>query len=173
MQPDNNSGIKPWQWIVTIIVIIIIVILGYWLFSQNGSSTSNQNATSNENVSSTTMPASTEANSLVVTDQYPGNVVYVSSVRLSAPGFVVIQKDNGGTPGAVIGTQYFPAGINPGKVTLTSPTIDGGLYYASLYSDSVGNQTFDATKDSVINDSHGTPIIETFHALANVPETKG
>jgi hypothetical protein len=172
MQPDNTSGIKPWQWVITIIVIIIIVILGYWLFSKNSSSTS-QNTASGESMSTTTAPASTEANSVVVTDQYPGNVVYVSSVRLSAGGFVVIQSDNGGTPGAVIGTQYFAAGINPGKITLTSPTVDGGLYYATLYSDAVGNQQFDVTKDSVINDSHGNPIIETFHALANVPETKG
>ncbi len=171
MQPDNSSGIKPWQWVVTIIVIVIIVILGYWLFSKNGSS-SNQ-ASQSESTPSATAPASTEANSIVVTDQYPGNVVYISSVRLASPGFVVIQSDNGGTPGAVIGTQYFDAGINPGKVTLSSPTVDGGLYYASLYLDSAGNQKFDITKDSLINDSHGSPITETFHALANVPETKG
>lgn len=170
MQPENQ-GIKPWQWVVTIVIIIIIVVLGYWLFSRNSSSTSE-----NEMMSSTTasaMPASTEANSVVVTDQYPGNVVYISSVRLASPGFVVIQSDNGGTPGAVIGNQYFAAGINPGKITLTSPTVDGGLYYASLYSDTVGNQVFDITKDALIQDSHGTSIVETFHALANVPETKG
>ena len=171
MQPENTSGIKPWQWIVTIIVIIIIVILGIWLFSKNGSSTSSQTTTNTTNTPTT--PASTEANSVVVTDQYPGNVVWVSSVRLASPGFVVIQKNNGGTPGAVIGTQYFAAGINPGKITLTSPTVDGGLYYASLYTDSVGNQQFDITKDMLVQDSHGTAIIETFHALANVPETKG
>jgi hypothetical protein len=171
MQPENTSGIKPWQWIVTIIVIIIIVILGYWLFSKNGSSTPSQSTTNT--ATTPTTPASTEANSVVVTDQYPGNVVYVSSVRLASPGFVVIQKNNGGTPGAVIGTQYFAAGINPGKITLTSPTVDGGLYYASLYSDTVGNQQFDITKDMLVQDSHGTAIIETFHALANVPETKG
>ena len=117
-----------------------------WLFSKNSSSTSSQTTTNTTNTPTT--PASTEANSVVVTDQYPGNVVYVSSVRLSPPGFVVIQKNNGGTPGAVIGTQYFAAGINPGKITLTSPTVDGGLYYASLYSDTVGNQQFDITKDS-------------------------
>ena len=171
MQPENTSGIKPWQWIVTIIVIIIIVILGIWLFSKNGSSTSSQTTTNTTNTPTT--PASTEANSVVVTDQYPGNVVWVSSVRLASPGFVVIQKNNGGTPGAVIGTQYFAAGINPGKITLTSPTVDGGLYYASLYSDTVGNQQFDITKDMLVQDSHGTAIIETFHALANIPETKG
>jgi hypothetical protein len=172
MQPENTSGIKPWQWVVTIIVIIIIVILGFWLFSKNGSSTPTQNNLGTGTTTST-VPASTEANSVVVTDQYPGNVVYISSVRLAKPGFVVIQKNNGGIPGAVIGTQYFAAGINPGKITLTSSTIDGGLYYASLYSDTVGNQKFDITKDTLVQDSHGTAIIETFHALANVPETKG
>jgi hypothetical protein len=170
MQPEN-SGIKPWQWVTTVIIIIVVVILGYWLFSNSGSNAGNQSAATG--AASTTAPASTEANSLVVTDQYPGNVVYVSSVRLAAPGFVVIQSDSAGTPGKVIGMQYFAAGINPGKITLTSPTVDGGLYYASLYSDTVGNQSFDMTKDSLIVDSHGTSITETFHALANVPETKG
>jgi len=171
MQPENTSGIKPWQWVVTIIVIIIIVILGFWLFSRNSSPTPSQPSTST--ATTPTAPVATEANSVVVTDQYPGNVVYISSVRLAKPGFVVIQKNNGGTPGAVIGTQYFAAGINPGKITLTSSTVDGGLYYASLYSDTVGNQKFDITKDMLVQDSHGTAIIETFHALANVPETKG
>ena len=171
MQPENQ-GIKAWQWVVTIIVIVIIVILGYWLFSHNSGS-STENSTGATTPTTSTSPASTEANSVVVTDQYPGNVVYISSVRLAQPGFVVIQADNGGTPGAVIGTQYFPTGINPGKITLTSPTVDGGLYYASLYSDNLGNQTFDITKDTLIADSHGTSIIETFRALANVPETKG
>jgi hypothetical protein len=169
MQPENQ-GIKPWQWVVTIIVIVVIVILGYWLFSKSAAPSMENDMGS---TTASTLPASTEANSIVVTDQYPGNVVYVSSVRLAAPGFVVIQSDNGGTPGAVIGVQYFAAGINPGKITLTSPDVDGGLYYASLYSDSVGNQTFDITNDAIIKDSHGTSIIETFHALANVPETKG
>ncbi|MDE2188819.1 MAG: hypothetical protein KGJ35_03810 [Patescibacteria group bacterium] len=170
MQPENQ-GMKGWQWAVTIIVIIIIIALGYWLFSRSGSNTSTNN-TSTE-VSSSTAPVATEANSLVVTDQYPGNVVYVSSVRLAQPGFVAIQKNNNGTPGAVIGSQYFPAGINPGKINLTAATLDGGTYYASLYSDNLGNQKFDATKDMVINDSHGNPIVETFHALSTIPETKG
>ena len=173
MQPETSSGIKPWQWIVTIVVIIIIVVLGYWLFSHNGSSSQNQQTPSGTTPVASTAPAATEANSLVVTDQYPGNVVYISSVRLANPGFVVIQSNNAGTPGKVIGKQYFAAGINPGKVTLTSLTVDGGLYYATLYSDDVGNQTFDITKDSLLKDSHGISIIETFHALANVPETKG
>ena len=171
MQPEENSGIKPWQWVVTIIVIVIIVILGYWLFSRNSSSTPSQPSAST--ATTPTTPVATEANSVVVTDQYPGNVVYISSVRLAQPGFVVIQKDNGGTPGAVIGTEYFAAGINPGKINLTSPTVDGGLYYASLYTDTVGSQKFDIAKDTLVSDSHGNNIITTFHALANVPETKG
>ena len=126
MQPEN-TGIKPWQWIVTIIIIILIVILGYWLFSRNSGSTA-QSQPVMTSTSTASAPVSAEANSVVVTDQYPGNVVYISSVRLASPGFVVIQSDNNGTPGAVIGTQYFDAGINPGKITLTSPTVDGGLY---------------------------------------------
>ena len=172
MQPETtSSGLKPWQWIVTALIIIVIIGLGYWFFSKSGSSAPAVQTAAPIEVP--TAPVATEANSLVVTDQYPGNVVYVSSVRLANPGFVVIQKNDNGAPGAVIGTEYFAGGINPGKITLTSPTVDGGTYYASLYSDTVGNQKFDIKSDSVVNDSHNNPIIETFHALANVPETKG
>lgn len=171
MQPQN-TGMKGWQWAVTIIVIVIIVILGYWLFTSSSSAPS-QTGTSSTTPATTGTTASAEANSVVVTDQYPGNVVYISSVRLAQPGFVVIQSNSNGTPGKVIGWEYFAAGINPGKVTLTSPTVDGGLYYASLYSDNAGNQTFSSTGDTLLKDSHGNSIVETFHALSTVPETKG
>jgi hypothetical protein len=141
MQPQD-SGIKTWQWVVTVIVIIVLIVIGFMVFSGKGSSA----------------PATT----IVISDQYPGNVVYVSSVQLVAAGWVVIHSDNNGQPGPIIGEVYVPAGINPAKVTVTSPIIDGGTYYAVLNSDN-GDQKFDPTVDVPLTDTNGNTIMRVFH----------
>jgi len=154
MQPQNK--VNPWTWIITIVVIIIVIILGFYFFSGSGSAPAPVTSTA----TTTNQLAQTgEANRISVTDQFPGNIVYVSSVQLATPGYVVIKSDKSGTPGAIIGTKAFPAGINPGKVNLTQPMIDGGTYYAELYSDSAATQP--------VLDSNGNAVMATFHASAN------
>src|SRR4051812_24435682 len=136
MQPD--SGIKTWQWVVTIIVIIVLIVIGIMVFGNKG-------VPAPTDTTSNTNPTTTQgSNSIVMSDQYPGNVVYLSSVQLQAPGWVAIQKDSSGAPGAIIGTVYVPSGISPAKVTVSQPVVDGGTYYAVLYSDN-GDKKFDAT----------------------------
>jgi hypothetical protein len=153
MQPQNKAN--PWTWIIIVVVIIILIILGWYFFGGSGSSTPVSST-----ATTTTQPAQTgEANRISVTDQFPGNIVYVSSVQLAAPGYVVIKGDNNGTPGAVIGTKAFPAGINPGQVNLTTSMVDGDTYYAELYSDAAATQP--------VLDSNGNPVMATFHASAN------
>jgi hypothetical protein len=154
MQPQNK--VNPWTWIITVVVIIILIILGFYFFGGSGSAPAPVTSTA----TTSTQPAQAgEANRISVTDQFPGNIVYVSSVQLAAPGYVVIKNDNSGTPGTVIGSKAFPAGINPGQVNLTSSMIDGGTYYAELYSDAAATQP--------ILDSNGNAIMATFHASAN------
>ena len=34
MQP--STGIKAWQWVVTVVVIIVIIIIGIWVFGNKG-----------------------------------------------------------------------------------------------------------------------------------------
>jgi hypothetical protein len=171
MNPEQStSGVKAWQWIVGIIVVIIIVILGYYLMKSNG------NSSNTAPVASTTAPAASTVasnNGIVIADQFPGNIVYVSSVQLAAPGFVVIKADNSGTPGAVIGSKAFPAGINPGQINLTKSMVDGGTYYAALYADTASTGVFNASVDQPITDANGNAIMKIFHASANIPETKG
>lgn len=166
---ESNQGIKTWQWVVTVIVIIILIVLGYYLFKGNNSMTP-----STTDMSTTTdMTAdSKEVNRIVVTDQYPGNIVYISSVQLANAGWVVIHKDNKGTPGAIIGSAYFDKGINPGKITLSEKTVDGGVYYAMLHTDD-GDKKLDAAKDLPMKDSNGNVIMKVFHATTNVTEVKG
>lgn len=160
---EQSSGIKTWQWVVTVIVIIVLIIIGVQVFSDKGG----DQADLNTDVDNTEVPASTEANRIIMGDQFPGNVVFLSSVNLANGGWVVIHKDNAGTPGEVIGAQYFDKGINTGKITLTKPTVDGGLYYAVLHSDD-GDKKFDEAKDLPLKDSKGSVIMKIFKASASV-----
>jgi hypothetical protein len=159
---EPNQGIKAWQWVVTAIVIIVLIVVGIMVFGGKKSETP-----SASDMGSTTTTTTTGAlNRIVMSDQYPGNVVYLSSVQLQNGGWVVIQKDNAGQPGAIIGSAWFDAGINPGKVTVTSPIVDGGTYYAVLYSDN-GDQKFDPTVDMPLKDASGNIIMNIFHGSAS------
>lgn len=165
---EQNEGIKAWQWIVTVIVIIILIVLGYYMFKGNSTP-----ATTDSSPSTSPMDVnSNEVNRVVVSDQYPGNIVYISSAQLANPGWVVIHKDNNGKPGDVIGYTYFDKGINPGKITLTQNTVDGQVYYAMLHMDD-GDKKFDATKDLAVKDSTGNDVMKIFRATSNVTEVKG
>lgn len=166
MQPEQ-SGVKTWQWVVTVIVIIVLILLGYYTFK--GSDTS----VTDDVTKSPTASISTDVNRVVISDQFPGNIVYVSSVQLENPGFVVIKKDNAGVPGEVIGSQYFDKGINPGKVTLKSSTVEGGTYYAIIYSDTDGDKVFNEAKDMPVKDKTGNIIMKLFRATSVATEIKG
>lgn len=167
MQPESN-GVRTWQWVVTVIVIIVLILLGYYMFKGNSTPTTDY-TTVNEDGSLT---VNKDTNRVVVTDQFPGNIVYLSSVQLTKGGFVAIHKDNRGTPGDMIGVQYFEAGINPGKVTLTAGTVEGATYYAMLHSDD-GDKKFDAAKDLPLKDAAGNIIMKIFRVSSSAVETKG
>lgn len=160
MQPE--SGIKTWQWVVTVIVIIALIIIGISVFGGKSSE-----APITDDTASTTTQG-VDVNRIVMGDQFPGNQVFVSSVQLVNPAWIVIHKDNAGQPGDVIGYGYYSAGINPGgKITLTSPTVEGGIYYAMLHSDD-GDKKFDIKKDLPLKDAKGNIIMKTFRASASV-----
>jgi hypothetical protein len=164
---QENQGIKAWQWIVTVIIIIVLVILGYYMFKGGSSApTTTETPTTEENASNG------DVNRVVVADQYPGNIVYVTSAQFAAPGWVAIHEDNAGTPGAIIGSAYFDKGINPGKITLAKKTVEGKLYYAMLHSDD-GDKKFDATKDMPLKDASENIIMKPFRVSSTVSEIKG
>lgn len=168
MQP--STGVKTWQWVVTVIVIIVLIIIGIWVFGNKGASTPTDNSATATTDNSATAGA---INRVVMSDQYPGNVVYLSSAQFANPGWVVIQADNNGAPGTILGETYFTSGINPGKISLSSPMIDGSTYYAVMYSDN-GDQKFDPTVDKPLMDANGNVIMKVFHASSAVSsEVKG
>jgi hypothetical protein len=165
---EATNGIKVWQWIVTVIVIAVLVFLGYKMFSKNPKATTDVAVETVDSTEST----NADGNKVMVLDQFPGNIVYISSVQLSKPGFVVIKSDKSGVAGDVLGSQYFDKGINPGKITLTKSTVDGAMYYAQLYTDD-GDKKFDATKDTAVKDASGNDVMKLFKVSTNVTEVKG
>jgi hypothetical protein len=170
MEPEQVGGVKTWQWVVTVIVIIVLILLGYYMFSGAKNTVVDEDSMTTDDSSLVT---GSEANRVVVSDQFPGNIVYLSSVQLAKPGFVVVKADSAGTPGAILGSQYFDKGINPGKVTLKSATTNGSLYYATVYADTDGNKMFDEAKDMPVKDAAGNMIMKTFRATSAVTEIKG
>lgn len=167
MQP-NESGVKPWQWVVTVLVIIVLIGLGIYFWGGSPSTSTDTTDTTNPVVNQ----QNGELNRIIVTDQFPGNIVYITTVQLAQPGFVAIYADNAGKPGTFIGSQYFDKGIGPGKVTLTQSTIDGSTYYAVLVADD-GDKIFDASKDTTVKDSKGMVIMKSFKATSDIQESKG
>jgi hypothetical protein len=166
----TQSGIKTWQWVTSVIVVIVLIIIGIWVF---GGKSNTPSTTGNVAADNSATSAANAINRIVMSDQYPGNVVYISSVQLANAGWVVIQTDNAGQPGAIIGETYLASGINPAKVTLSQPIVDGGTYYAVLYSDS-GDQKFNASTDKPLVDANGNIIMKIFHGSSSVEsQTKG
>lgn len=159
MNPENQSGVKTWQWVVTVIVIIVLIVIGIMVFGGK----SDKAPTTSDTDMSDTLSTEPGANGIVMADQYPGNVVYLSSVQLAKGGWVVIHKDDNGQPGAIIGSAWAPSGITPVKVTLTDPLIDGGTYYAMLHSDN-GDQKFNASDDLPLKDGKGNVVMRIFRS---------
>lgn len=161
---EQNSN-KSMVWIV--VVVIILIVLGIWFFStRDGASVTPTDEETSEEMANT-------YGRILIDDQFPGKVVYVSSATLPRNGFVVIHKDQAGKPGAVIGSRYFKKGTNPGTIDLSESTIEGGTYYAMLHGDEDANSTFDATKDLPLNDKSGNPVMRTFKVTKDVTPIKG
>jgi hypothetical protein len=133
-----------------------------------------QDTTTDTNTTDTTDNGLTsgQLNRVVVSDQFPGNVVYISSAQLSSAGWVVVHKDEAGKPGKIIGSTYFEKGIAPGKVNLSENTVEGGIYYAMLHSDD-GDKVFNAAKDLPLKDAAGNVIMKLFRVSQTVTEFKG
>lgn len=171
MEPQVSSGIKPWQWILTIIIIVILGVLVYFVM-RGDDTTTNPPAATTDTVTDTT--AQNRTNSVSVNDQFPGNVVFLTSVSIAKPGFAVVSEVAAGNKmGAPLGTLYFPqAGVYPGKVLLSKPTVDGKSYMITLYEDD-GDKIWSGTKDMQLKDALGNPLMKIFKATSQITEVKG
>jgi hypothetical protein len=115
-----------------------------------------------------------EMNSIIVTDQVPGNAVLFRSVTLAENGFVVVREVVDGQPGRVIGSLFVEAGTLQGEsVGLVSPTVEGGIYYVELYTDTNANGVFDDGVDAAVMTALGKAIRVTIETTVDLPGAKG
>lgn len=156
MEP-NRTGISVTQWVIMAIVVVALVVFGVYMLTRGDK----MPAGTPSAVTTTQIPQ--YKNMVNITDQFPGNIVYITTVELAQDGFVVVYDGDPAQGGKVIGTTYLKAGVRPGQVNLTTRTVDGRSYYVALYVDSNGNGVFDAT-DAPALGSTGAPVVQTFKA---------
>jgi hypothetical protein len=113
----------------------------------------------------TTSGLITKDNDIVVNTQPPGSEVIISMIILASPGFVAIHPV--GSSDAIIGTtSLMQAGQNQDvPVPLTTPTVSGSDYIATLYFDD-GNAAFALPEDTSVTGEDGTPISMQFTVSA-------
>jgi len=98
---------------------------------------------------------------LSVDNQAPGKSVYIKDISSSEAVWVVIIEDIGGMHGNILGAGLFDFGESAGIVELLRGTVEGGTYYASIYtedSDLEINRLFEIGKDQPLLDQGGNPV---------------
>jgi hypothetical protein len=160
MEP-NRTGISTTQWVIMAIVVVALVVFGVYMLTRGDS----MPAGTPSAVNTTQLPQ--YKNVVTVTDQFPGNIVYITTVELAKDGFVVVYDGNPAQGGKVIGSSYVKAGVRPGQVNLSTKTLDGKTYYVALYVDSNANGVFDATDAPALGAS-GSPVVQMFRATLAV-----
>lgn len=151
------------NWAVGLLVLVVIALGGgLWLLRSGSAPEDNTGAVGGLGDKPRVL------NQLVVNDQFPGAIVYVSSVTLADGGWVVVKNETG----QIIGTQYFNQGTDTGVVNLSELTKEGSYYLATLYGDN-GDKVFDPAADLPLRDSADQEILIRFLATQNLPEVKG
>jgi len=159
---QQESGLKTWQWVVTAIVVVALIIIGVIVFTKDGNSDKKL-----DEDPTTTSATTTSVGTIIVGDQYPGNVVYISSLDLSSPAWVVIHRDDNGKPGKVIGEKWVTAGIQPVRITTSEPIIDGQAYYVMIHTEN-GDLKFDEATDLPLKDQKGNVLMKIFRGSSSV-----
>lgn len=165
----NNLGKKI---IVTVLIIAVLVVMASLWWKQGGQNGQDNLGAVNQAVDQGNQPAVPEKVSLLVEDQFPGTVVFVSSVELPKGGWVVISREEAGTAGKVVGAGYFAPGLTTGEVNLSTPSKDGERYIAELYRDN-GDTNFNSKTDQVYLDERSQPVRVLFMVTRNLIEKKG
>ncbi|MEK7650271.1 MAG: hypothetical protein AAB364_00110 [Patescibacteria group bacterium] len=160
--------------ILVVVVLAILVVGGVWLWKQESDRDLNQLGAVGQlgNNNAALVAPTTEKVALTVEDQFPGTVVFVSSVELPKGGWVVIHRDNAGAPGEIAGAGYFGADVLTGEVNLSKMSAEGEKYYAVLYHDN-GDFNFDLKTDLVYRDANNQPVLATFTVTRTLLEHKG
>ncbi len=161
----ENPNKTTYTAIIAIVAVILIGLGIYSAFFRGGTKSTEYVPTPNE-------AQQGYENKLVIEDQFPGNVVYLSSLSLKKSGFAVVYTNTEGKLGKVIGSGYFPGGTNPGNIAITQNTIEGGKYFVVLFDDTNGDKIFTPGTDLVLKDVNGINVIGSFRATTKLPVSK-
>ncbi|MCL5666565.1 MAG: hypothetical protein M1383_02245 [Patescibacteria group bacterium] len=155
-----------------IIPIIILVAAGAILIyviprnkSSNNSAGTSGNNTQNLPSSSLNQPGMFGSGSNMQSDSGQGGIV-IKSLDMPQAGFAVIQQDNNGQPGNVLGSsQLLQTGTNSMVQVPTSvPLTPGMSYFVSIYDNSANQSTFVQDADKIISDQKGVALTQQFTA---------
>ncbi|MEK7208724.1 MAG: hypothetical protein AAB677_00500 [Patescibacteria group bacterium] len=167
---ETNNRKRYWQiFIGVLIVAIIVLVSAFRSFNQDIDSLAAVGALDGNDAP----VGPTAAVELIVHDQLPGSVVFVSSVNLPSGGAVAIAENASGRAGASIGFANFGAGEQTGSIELSTPTIEGRNYFAILYHDNSNRSPISEPLYEQWLASNGQPIIVPFRATRDLPEDKG
>lgn len=147
--------------ILIAIAIIALIIIGGWLLLSGDDA---EAPTEEEEGSPTTSGMLAEPNAVLVVNQRPDADIMVAQAHLERPGYVVIHKDDGGNPGAIVGSSELLKTGQSDRVNITIseiPTV-GDTYYAMLHFEESGDSTFDATVDAPVSSEIGGIIMSSF-----------
>lgn len=171
MEAQNN--IKNWQWILTFFVVIVLVIGGIYLLSSRSSEEKIVTESVNDVLELENGTTTKNDFRILVDDQFPGNLVYISTVHSPENVFVAIHKNNSQVLGKEYGSTYMEKGTSPVRVTLSEFTKDGEAYEVVLYRDKDGDKKLSLDKDELVLDSNGNPIKKSFKVRKDIEEIKG
>ena len=109
---------------------------------------------------------------LLVTDTTaePPNTILIAIATLDESGWVIVQEDTGGAPGAVIGETLIERGENTNVlVTLNREATAGETMHATLHFDQGVEGTFESGIDPVLTDGEGADVTRSFTVSVNPP----
>ncbi|MEA1929346.1 MAG: hypothetical protein U9M92_00450 [Patescibacteria group bacterium] len=167
--PQPKSKFVLW-WVVFLLAVIIIAAVWLVVREREPSNFDNLATVSpldaRQNLS-TGIPSPT----LVVAEQLPGSVVYVTSVVVPGGAWVAIRTDDEGRPGRILGVGFFDDRVSTGAVDLNATTVAGQYYHAALYRNN-GDERFDQDADTLWLDSLGQPISTRFSVTSQLRDEK-
>jgi len=167
MRMENNKTLI----IGAIVFVVLVAGVGYLLVTREPVA---EVVIEDENVEDVADVGGDDVNSIIVQDQIPGSAVIFRSITLAQNGFVVVRDQINGQPGRVMGSLFVEAGAHQsGSVQLTSPTVEGGIYYVELYADTNANGTFDEGTDEAVMTALGQIIRVEIETIGDLPEVKG
>lgn len=168
IEGDFEESGKGW-WIFSLIFLILLLLGAYWLFYENNGEEKEAftKEEQSENLGTDReIKETVSSSSLLVKDQSSGGVVFVSSVSLKEPSWIVIREDLNGKMGNILGALWLQKGEHQDEsVELLRDTSPLKKYYALIFSDD-GDKAFDQNLDLPLKDDNGKMIVSEFKTLS-------